>query len=183
MNKTKVNIYLIGYRGTGKSTVAPLVAEMLGPSWQAVDMDPLIEEQAESTIAEIFADEGEAGFRDRESQILTMLAQKNQHVIATGGGVIERPGNHELLTDGFVVWLTAPPEVILERVSSDKLTASRRPNLTTQGGLDEIDKILTRRTPIYQSVAQLTLSTESATPAELARQIVDTFVPMAGERS
>ena len=178
-----MNIYLIGYRGTGKTSVAPLVAEMLGPSWQSVDMDPLIEEQAESTIAEIFADEGEVGFRDRESQVLTMLAQRNQHVIATGGGVIERPGNREFLRDGFVVWLTAPAEVILERVSADHQTASRRPNLTTKGGIDEIDKILTRRTPIYQSLAQLTLSTESSTPAELARKIVDAFVPMAGERS
>ncbi len=178
-----MNIYLIGYRGTGKSSVAPIVAELLGPPWKDVDMDLLIEKEAESTIAEIFADEGEIGFRKRESDVLAMLAQQNQKVVATGGGVIERTENRPLLNEGFVVWLTASPEVILERVSADTLTSSRRPNLTSTGGIDEIDKILSRRLPLYQSLARLTLSTESATPEELARSIVKEFTPMAGERS
>lgn len=170
-----MNIYLIGYRGTGKSSVAPLVAKLLGPDWRHVDMDPLIEEEAEATIAEIFADEGEAGFRDRESNVLSSLAAKDRQVVATGGGVIERPDNHSLLKDGFVVWLTAPKEVLLDRIAGDQTTAARRPNLTAQGGIEEIDRMLTRRTPIYRSLAKLSLSTESMSPEELAQQIVRAF--------
>jgi len=170
-----VNIFLIGYRGTGKSSVAPLVAKLLGPDWRHVDMDPLIEEEAEATMAEIFADEGETGFRDRESRILSLLAGKDQQVIATGGGVIERPENHPLLSDGFVVWLTAPKEILLDRITSDTTSAARRPNLTASGGADEIDRILTRRTPVYRSLAKLALSTESLSPEELANQIASAF--------
>lgn len=178
-----MNIYLIGYRGTGKSSVAPLVAQLLGPDWRHVDMDPLIEEEAEATIAEIFADEGESGFRDRESRILSSLAAQDQQVVATGGGVIERQQNHPLLNEGFVVWLTAPKEVLLDRISGDKTTAARRPNLTAQGGVDEIDRILTRRTPIYRSLAKLALSTDSQSPDELARQIARAFAADREEHS
>ena len=97
-------LFLIGYRGTGKSTVGPLLAAALG--WQFLDADEHVERLARRTIAEIFAAEGEQGFRDLESAALAELCQGDGRVIATGGGVVLREFNRELLsTAGFVAWL------------------------------------------------------------------------------
>src|SRR5947209_12500962 len=81
-------IFLIGYRGSGKSTVGPRLAAALG--WDFVDADDLIEARAGRSIAAIFASEGETGFRDRESAMLRELAGRGRHVIATGGGIVGR---------------------------------------------------------------------------------------------
>lgn len=154
-----MNIYLVGYRGTGKSTVAPKLAGRLGEPWTAVDMDPAIEARAGRSIADIFRDEGEAGFRKREQELLEEWARKSSLVIATGGGVVINPANRKLLSDGFAVWLTADPATILGRLNQDASTAGRRPALTTSTPLAEIEQLLARRTPWYREVAQLTLDT------------------------
>src|SRR5947209_7605430 len=97
-------LHLIGYRGTGKSTIGPLLARRLG--WGFADADGLIEAAAGMSIAGIFAAEGEAGFRDRESAALAELCRLTDHVVATGGGVVLRPANRGLLRNsGFVAWL------------------------------------------------------------------------------
>src|SRR4051812_17648318 len=102
-------LFLIGYRGTGKSTVGPLLAAALG--WEFADADDLIEAAAGRSVADIFAAEGEAGFRDREAAALAELCRGERRVVATGGGAVLRPANRELLAaSGFVAWLTAPPE-------------------------------------------------------------------------
>jgi shikimate kinase len=170
-----VNIYLIGYRGTGKSLLAPQVAVRLGTAWSAVDLDDVIETAAGCSIAEIFANAGEAGFRDREEAALRVVADEDRRVVATGGGVVERPANHSLLRDGLVVWLQANPEVIRERLAADRATASRRPNLTALAGIDEIRAVLTRRAPIYQALADLILDTTATAPPSLATAIVHAY--------
>lgn len=167
-----MNIYLIGYRGTGKSSVAPLLAQRLGPSWSWVDLDAQLEQRAGRTIAQIFAEDGEQTFRDLESQELSIAAGCNETVVATGGGVIGREENRQLLRAGWVVWLTAAPEVIFRRVSGDTTTNSRRPNLTT-GGLEEIQELLARRTPIYQSLANLSVATDHASIEHIVEQILN----------
>src|SRR2546421_373945 len=97
-------IVLIGYRGTGKSTARRLLAARLG--WHFLDADAELEARAGRTIADVFRAEGEPGFRDRESAVLAELVLVPDHVIATGGGVVLRPGNRELLkAAGFVAWL------------------------------------------------------------------------------
>jgi shikimate kinase len=167
-----MNLFLIGYRGSGKTTVAAALADLLG--WPWVDADAQLERRAGKTIKQIFADQGEAAFRDLESTILADLVTLNRHIIALGGGVILRDENRRQLAGrGKIVWLQASPEALLARISGDTTTAERRPNLTGQGGLAEIRTLLTERTPIYASCADLTVDAESKPAVELARQIID----------
>jgi shikimate kinase len=161
-------LFLIGYRGTGKTATARLVAERLGCAW--CDADALLEERFGRTIRQIFADEGEAGFRAKETLVLEELAARRQHVIATGGGIILRPENRERLRQGHVVWLTAPAAVLWQRLQSDASTAERRPNLA-RGGLAEIEELIALRTPLYQECANFTIDTAAQTPAQVAEAI------------
>ena len=153
-----MNLLLIGYRGTGKSTVARLVAERLG--WQWLDADVELERRAGKSIAAIFAHDGEPAFRELESQVLAELVQLDWHALALGGGVVLRPENRELIKRaGAVLWLTADAETILARVNADVTTAARRPNLTAQGGLDEIRQLLVEREPLYRECATIAVDT------------------------
>ena len=142
-----MNLTLIGYRGTGKTTVARLVALEMG--WEWVDMDVEIELRAGKSIAAIFADDGEPAFRDLESRVLLDLSQRDRLVIASGGGVVLREENRKALKQsGMVVWLKALPGTILDRVAADLSTSQRRPQLTTSGGLPEVLQLLNQRTPL-----------------------------------
>ena len=172
---TALNIYLIGYRGAGKSTVAPLVAESLGPGWSAVDMDEELERRAGRSISAIFQADGESVFRDLEADLLADLSGRSGLVVATGGGVIGRPSNRVRLAEGFVVWLTIEPAVVERRLHADASTRARRPNLTKAGGADEIRTLLAERTPHYRGLADLTLASDRAEPAALATAIVDVW--------
>lgn len=164
-------IYLVGYRGTGKSTVGQLLAQRL--QYQFLDADSHIEKVTGRTIADLFAEEGEEGFRERESQILQQLSQLPQAVIGTGGGVVLRPSNRELIQrTGYVIWLQASPQVIWDRLCLDPLTTQRRPHLTTQGGYHEILHLVRVREPLYREVSDLSLSTDGLSPD----QVVDTIL-------
>jgi shikimate kinase len=166
----KRHIYLIGYRGTGKTTVGQLLAARFG--WPFVDADVYLEMHAGQTIKEIFANEGEAGFRARESGNLHELAGREQSVIATGGGIVLGEENRRMLCDtGYVVWLKAGPQSLSERIASDPTTSARRPNLTV-GGLAEIEQLLRVREPLYRAVADLEIDTEGQSPDALAEDIL-----------
>lgn len=166
-----MNLVLIGYRGTGKSTVARLLAATLG--WERVDTDELIEQATGREIREIFATDGEAAFRDLESQAIKGCAGRRRTVIATGGGAVLRPENrHALRESGRLVWLTAPPSVIIGRLREDPGTASRRPPLTSADGLDEILRVLAEREPVYRSCADLTIDTQGRSPQEVTETIL-----------
>ncbi len=162
-------IFLVGYRGTGKTTVAGLLAGRLGWSW--VDSDDLIERQAGGSIRHIFEAEGEAGFRRRESAVLEEMCGLGRHVVATGGGVILSAENRRRLKSaGRVVWLTADPHVIRKRLEADRTTAARRPVLTV-GGLAEIKELLRAREPLYRAVAEITVDTTGLSPEDVADAI------------
>lgn len=168
-------LVLVGYRGTGKSTVGRMVAEKLG--WTFVDCDEEIEKSSGRSIAEIFAQEGESGFREREAAVLQRVCQNKHSVIATGGGVVLREDNRRLLRqEGWVVWLRAEPETILQRLQQDPTTPGRRPALTTQGGLMEICTLLVQRDPLYAAVADWVVDTDQRTPAVVAAAILAAFV-------
>lgn len=171
-----MNIYLVGYRGTGKSSVAPILANLLGKSWQVAEMDEIIEQRARRTIAEIFSKEQEAGFRRRESSLLAELHRKMYLVVSTGGGIVLAPENRKILGEAMTIWLTASPKVIAERLAKDSTTRDRRPNLTATGGLAEIEAMLAQRTPLYEEVALMTISSEKHTPVEIAELILEKFV-------
>lgn len=173
-----MNVYLVGFRGTGKSTVAPLVARRLGRDWRWVDMDERIERDSGRTIAEIFAQNGEPAFRKAESRLLVELAEEDRLVVATGGGLVLSRGNRALLRDGCAVWLRSRPETLWARLQADSSTSSRRPNLTPAGGIDEVRRLLDERTPLYQEVARRSLWTEDSPPDELADAVVECVRPL-----
>lgn len=166
-----MNIVLIGYRGTGKSTVARQLALEL--AWDWIDADVEIELRAGKSIAAIFADDGEERFRDLEAAVLADLIAKDRTVIAAGGGAILRAENRRLLGKcPLVVWLRATPATILRRVAADVTTASRRPRLTTAGGAAEVVRLLAEREPFYRECAAIEVDTEGKSPAEIAGQII-----------
>ena len=163
---------LIGYRGSGKTTVARQLALALG--WDWVDADVEIELRAGKSIAAIFADDGEAVFRDLEATLLAELLCRERVVVAAGGGAVLREANRRALVErACVIWLRASVETILDRVAQDATTAGRRPNLTTAGGATEVIELLREREPLYRQCANLEVDTESKAPVEIAGEIID----------
>ena len=166
-----MNLLLIGYRGSGKSAVARLVAERLG--WDWVDADVELERRAGKSIAAIFADDGEPVFRDLESQLLAELVGSDRCVLALGGGVILRPENRALIRQaGPVVWLTADADILHARIAADPNTGAQRPNLTAQGGVEEIRRLLAMREPFYRECAGVVVETSGRSVAEVAEAVV-----------
>ncbi len=165
-----MNLGLIGYRGTGKTTVAQLLAEML--NWDWVDLDQQIELAAGRSIAEIFQADGEPEFRRIESQVLADHCGCHRTVLATGGGIVLAAENRQRLTQlSAVVWLTASPRTLWQRIQRDAGTGSRRPNLTATGGLAEVERLLQVRAPLYRQCATLEVDTENRSPREVAEVI------------
>lgn len=165
---------LIGYRATGKTTLAELLAGRLG--WQWVDADVEIERLSGKTIARIFAEDGEPAFRDLEAQVIAEICRRDRLVLAAGGGAPMREENRRTMRQsGKVVWLTARPEIILKRMSGDAATPERRPSLTGHTPLEEIVQLLARREPMYRETADFTVDTENRTPQELTAEILNSL--------
>ena len=168
-----MHILLIGYRGSGKSGVGKLLSELLDRDF--IDTDIAIETSAGKTIAEIFAEVGEEGFRDLESnQIASLDSLIESAIISLGGGAILHRENRRCIRNlGKTVWLQATPETIYERISNDETTQSRRPKLSKLSDRDEIRSILEMRVPWYNEVADLTVSTDGLSIERVAVTIVD----------
>jgi len=165
-------IFLIGYRGTGKSTVACLVADRL--KWNSIDADDEIERRTGKSIADIFALQGEAAFRAVEASVVAELAERQNTVIALGGGAVLFAENRAVIRGkGPVIWLTASVDTIESRIVADASTAQRRPNLTAAGGRAEIEALLAAREPQYRECATLVVATDGKTSAKVADEILD----------
>ncbi|MEO6812270.1 MAG: shikimate kinase [Isosphaeraceae bacterium] len=165
---------LVGYRGTGKTTVGRLVAARLGLEF--ADADHELERRAGRSIATIFAEHGEPSFRDLEEAVLQDLSTRPGLVLATGGGAILRETNRAALKRlGPVVWLTAPVETLARRLQGDRAS---RPALTAAGTLAEIADVLNARTPLYQEVADLVIDTKGHSP----RRVADLIIARIGDR-
>ena len=161
------NIVLIGFMGSGKSSIGRLVAGRLG--FQFMDTDALLVERDGREIAEIFAQDGEARFRDLESSVLESLNARNRCVISTGGGVILREENRALLRGlGFTVWLTASEDVIFDRVSRN----TKRPLLHTANPRATVTQLLAARRPLYEAAAQFTVDTTTLAHAAAADAVI-----------
>ena len=175
-------ITLIGYRGCGKSSVAPVLASLLG--WECVDSDVVIEEQAGCSIREIFEAEGETGFRARESDTLQLLLSKTNLVVAAGGGAILAESNRSMMKQaGPVIWLSASNETLAKRIAGDLSTAERRPSLTGQAVTDEVAAVMKIRLPLYQAAATLAVETDQLSPADIADRIINELELAASQES
>lgn len=164
------NVVLIGMTGTGKSTVGRLVAEALG--WPHVDTDERIEAVTGRTIAELFAERGEAGFRQWEHDVLREVLKEEGQVVSTGGGVVLRSDNVALLRDGqFVVALAAEPETLVRRLQGD---ASRHRALLAGDVEAQIRKLIRERRGLYD-FAHVRIATDNRLPQEVAAEIVHLY--------
>jgi shikimate kinase len=163
-----MNIVLIGYRGTGKSTVGRLLAERLGRALVSTDRE--IVKRVHRSIPEIVAQEGWEYFRDLESDVCRELAGHDQLVIDTGGGAILRTKNVEALKrNGTVFWLTASVETIRKRIGRD----NQRPSLTgTKSFVEEIQDVLRERTPKYHAAADHVIVTDDRSINQLVGTIL-----------
>lgn len=157
--------------GAGKSTIGKRVAAHLHLPF--IDTDKLIEEIAQAKISEIFQHEGEAGFRERETECLRALSVKTEPaVVATGGGIVERAENRELLSGaGLVVYLRTFPEQSHARVRRDK----NRPLLFTDNPLEKLRELFKRRDPLYSALADTIIETGDLSAAACAHKIAEFY--------
>ena len=168
------NLALVGFMGSGKSTVGRLVAQDL--EFQFVDTDSLIEEKAGISIAEIFATEGEEAFRQLEMEMITELARKDRVVIATGGGAIMNPENlASLKSHALVICLWANAESIHERTKHQ----THRPLLQGEDPLGAIRSMLAEREPLYTQADAL-VNMELRSQREVIAQVRHQFEETSG---
>ena len=154
--------------GTGKSTIGFALARELG--YTHIDTDHAIVKASRKKITQIFEDEGEEHFRRLETDTLHSLSEKTHHIISTGGGIITRAENRELLPRlGYVVWLRAEPDEILARTSKN----NKRPLLQTDNPLLTIQTLLEERSPLYRECAHLTLDTGGLNSSEVITGIIE----------
>ncbi len=169
-------VALIGMRGCGKSVVGRELATLLGG--ECVDTDELIIQEAGRAIAAIFTEEGEAGFRRRERHAVKLVTETAPLVISVGGGAILNDGNRRLLKRAAtIVWLTAPVEVLWERISADTGSGESRPPLTDFTGQKEIEHLLAKRQRHYERAAKFIIDTAGKTPREIAQAIAQQVKP------
>jgi shikimate kinase len=162
------NLILVGFMGSGKSSVGREIARRSGRRF--LDTDSIIRRKYAKSIPEIFANYGERRFRAEEHCCLQELQETKEIVLSTGGGIVVEAANRVLLRSlGIVVWLTASEEVIWQRVSRN----TDRPLLQTENPRATIQSLLLQRNPIYGEVAHLTIETTGLTHREVADRVLE----------
>ena len=152
------NLYLVGMMGSGKTSTGRPLAQRL--EYGFVDADAVIEQAAGCTIPEIFERDGENGFRDLETQVLSAISQRHSLVVATGGGAVTRPENWGAMHQGIVIWLDVKQEQLLKRLEQDD---TPRPLLQEQDPSQALESLLTARRPMYaESDLTVVIDTEPA---------------------
>jgi shikimate kinase len=152
-------VTLIGYRGSGKSSV--------------------VEAKAKATIREIFDRHGEAEFRRLERETIVELLGEDKLVIAAGGGAILNADTRtDMRAAGPVVWLQAPVDVLAGRIGGDPTTSARRPDLVAGGGRAEIERLLALREPLYREAATLIVDTENRAIDDVVAEIAGSLDPL-----
>ncbi len=163
------NIALIGFMGTGKTAVGQLLAKKLGLKF--LELDSLIEQKAGKSIPEIFRQDGEIAFRELEIEVTREAAQKQDSVIACGGGIVLNKINIDRLRQGAtIVHLTATPGEILKRVS---IEAGQRPLLEVENPAPAIRQLLKFRKPFYERAADITINTSKLDIEAVAKEIME----------
>ena len=167
MLKYKKNIVLVGPMGTGKTTIGKILSKELGFSF--VDSDRVIEERCGADIPWIFDVEGEPGFRDREKSVIKDLTGEPDIVLATGGGaVVDTDNQSEMQKNGFIVFLFTTIEQQYERTHKDR----KRPLLQSEDPLAVLRRLMSVREPIYRSIADCIVETDSKKPRVVVKEIL-----------
>lgn len=161
---------MIGFRGTGKTTIGKILAQRLGKEF--IDADEYLEQKAGKTIKDIFAEGGEKLFREIEVQIISELSLLDDKVIATGGGVILKEENvRRLKKNGIIILLDADVDTLYKRIHENTQTQQRRPNLTNRGAYEEIEYLLAYRRPLYDRIADCVINTAIMSKNDAANKI------------
>lgn len=161
------NIFLIGFMGSGKSTIARLIQKEL--EMNLVEMDARIVEEQGMSINDIFAQYGEDHFRDIESQLILTIGDEGNTIVSCGGGVVVRPQNVSYMKNsGKIVYLKATPETIFERVKH----STDRPILNGNMNVEYIAGLMEKRRPMYEGAADITIITDGKSKEEICKEII-----------
>ena len=153
-----MNIVLIGYRGSGKSTVGRKLAVRL--KLRFVDIDDLIEDRQGTPISDIVKSHGWGHFRKLERNTIEEISKEDHLIIAPGGGAVLDSDNVKALRkNGLIIWLKADKQTLLKRLSQDPVTNTRRPTLTGKGTSEELKEVMSLREPIYERVSEIQIDT------------------------
>lgn len=161
------NIFLIGFMGAGKSTIARTLQRKLG--FPLVEMDERIVQEQGMSINDIFAQYGEAHFREIESQLVVDLGKQEPSIVSCGGGVVVRPENTQnMKKSGRIVLLKASPETIFERVRN----STDRPILNGHMNVEYIAELMEKRRALYEEAADITIQTDGKTREQICEEII-----------
>ncbi|WP_009634476.1 shikimate kinase [Synechocystis sp. PCC 7509] len=161
-----VNLYLIGMMGSGKTTIGSLIATELGYGF--VDTDAVIEQVTKHSISQLFAEVGEAEFRQIESQVLAEVCAYTNLVVSTGGGIVTQQKNWSYLHYGLIVWLDVPIKVLYERLKED----NTRPLLQAADPLGKLQSIFEQRQPLYNQADLHIRVSEEETASQIANRVI-----------
>jgi shikimate kinase len=166
-----MNLFLIGYRCSGKTTIGKTIAETI--DWSFVDADVILVRESGRPVKEIVDAEGWETFRRMEQSTLKQICTKDHQVVATGGGVVLDTANIKTMqTNGMVIWLRASAGTIQKRMQQDKSTGNFRPALTDKGRIEEIEDMLLQRTPYYESASDFSIQTDNVPINEISANII-----------
>ncbi len=168
-----MNIILIGFRGSGKSTVGRRLASRMERRF--VDTDDLIESE-KGQIRNIVDSHGWDYFRALEKKIIEKVSKEDNLVIALGGGAVLDTDNVKALRkNGFIIWLKADKQTLLKRINQDPGTNSRRPTLTGKGTSEELKEVMSLREPIYERVSEIQIDTSTLDTEGVVESILAIF--------
>lgn len=166
-----MNLFLIGYRCSGKTTVGKSIADTF--DWTFVDADAVLVKTSGKNIKDIIDTEGWDSFRRMERSALKQICTQNHQVVATGGGVVLDTTNIEAMkTSGLVIWLVATAATIRKRMLADQNTDNLRPALTPKGALAEIEDLLTERSPYYEAASDFFVHTDEMPVDDIVKKIL-----------
>jgi shikimate kinase len=166
-----MNLFLTGYRCSGKTTIGKSIARTI--DWSFVDSDLLAIKESGKSIQDIIDTQGWDAFRRMERSALKQICANDRQVVATGGGVVLDDANIKAMqASGMVIWLDAGAEIIQKRMLQDKSTENFRPALTDKGRMEEIEDMLQQRRPYYESASDFTIPTDNMSVDEIAAIII-----------
>ena len=171
MDESRSNIYLIGPMGSGKTTIGYRTAKLLGMGF--LDCDRELEAQTGASVSLIFDVEGESGFRERETRMLQNLTSHDNVLVATGGGVVLKAKNREMLKQsGLVVYLQTSVDQQFRRLRRDR----SRPLLQSGDREQKLAELAAARNPLYEKLADIVFPTQNRSPDIAARQLADAIL-------